>query len=503
MRPRPARLIGPALVAGLLAATGLVGTHPLPAFATVTCGTNGVMTTTTTGTSTTITCMYTSAGEGTFNVPGGVSTVTVEAIGANGGGYGTAPGSDVKASISGLAGISTLYVEVGGAGLNGSGNSSGPVVGGPGGAGGFNGGGNGGIGVLASGGNGGGGASDVRTIPRTASNTLSTRLVVASGGGGAPGFGSNLGGLGGGIAGIGCSSHGTCGGGGGSATGGGRGGAGAIPSPSNQGQGGTAGSDGALGKGGDGASGAGGGGGGYYGGGGGGGGLNDPVGGGGGGGSDLTNGSSSGAQASPIGTPVASVTASSVTISYTYTPSVTLDNALNSAQATAPNLAATLSGHMGTLTVANYTTSPTNPSNSSFGSGTSYFDVKYNPTGPTDPSTASIMVLRCGAASGDTLSWFDGTSWKPVTPAATYDAATGCLSVTLDQSSSPSVSQLGGTPFALVPAGSGSVINCTPTCASATPELGSGELLATGLLPIGAVLLYRRRRTRRALPREQ
>ena len=31
-----------------------------------------------------------------------------------------------------------------------------------------------------------------------------------------------------------------------------------------------------------------------------------------------------------------------------------------------------------------------------------------------------------------------------------------------------------------------------------TPELGSGELLATGLLPIGAILLYRRRRNRRA-----
>jgi len=33
--------------------------------------------------------------------------------------------------------------------------------------------------------------------------------------------------------------------------------------------------------------------------------------------------------------------------------------------------------------------------------------------------------------------------------------------------------------------------------AAATPELGSGELLATGLLPIGAILLYRRRRARR------
>jgi len=38
---------------------------------------------------------------------------------------------------------------------------------------------------------------------------------------------------------------------------------------------------------------------------------------------------------------------------------------------------------------------------------------------------------------------------------------------------------------------------------AATPELGSGELLATGLLPIGAVLLYRRRRTRRATQQQQ
>jgi hypothetical protein len=33
---------------------------------------------------------------------------------------------------------------------------------------------------------------------------------------------------------------------------------------------------------------------------------------------------------------------------------------------------------------------------------------------------------------------------------------------------------------------------------TATPELGSGELVVTGLLPIGSVLLYRRRAQRRA-----
>ena len=42
---------------------------------------------------------------------------------------------------------------------------------------------------------------------------------------------------------------------------------------------------------------------------------------------------------------------------------------------------------------------------------------------------------------------------------------------------------------------------CGSTCdANATPELGSGELLATGLFPLGAVLLYRRRRARRRGP---
>jgi len=42
------------------------------------------------------------------------------------------------------------------------------------------------------------------------------------------------------------------------------------------------------------------------------------------------------------------------------------------------------------------------------------------------------------------------------------------------------------------------IVACnTPPTPAPTPELGSGELLATGLLPIGAVLVYRRHRARR------
>lgn len=55
-----------------------------------------------------------------------------------------------------------------------------------------------------------------------------------------------------------------------------------------------------------------------------------------------------------------------------------------------------------------------------------------------------------------------------------------------------------GTPKVVITYTVGST-PCVSNCdANATPELGSGELLATGLLPLGAVLLYRRRRTRRA-----
>jgi len=46
-----------------------------------------------------------------------------------------------------------------------------------------------------------------------------------------------------------------------------------------------------------------------------------------------------------------------------------------------------------------------------------------------------------------------------------------------------------------VGASGGRLTSCVPT---ATPELGWDELLATGLLPLGAMLLYRRRRARRA-----
>ena len=198
----------------------------------------------------------------TWTVPGGVSSATFLAAGAQG-----APGC----SSAGLGGKADTTVPV----------TPGEVftlfVGGEaqGGGGGYNGGGNGGaspgwpIYQCPSPG-GGGGASDVRS----GGTGLANRIVVGAGGGG----GSDAaGGAGGPATG---SSGGGGGGGGGSQNGGGGGGSGfwAGGSGGTLGQGGSGGSTGAPG------SGGGGGGGGYYGGGGGG---ADTSGGGGGGGSDL------------------------------------------------------------------------------------------------------------------------------------------------------------------------------------------------------------------------
>jgi len=111
-----------------------------------------------------ITHTYASAGEQSFVVPAGVSTIQVRAVGGAG-----ASGNSRPAEVNGQIAVSpgeTLYLEVGG---NGSGSD-----------GGFNGGGEGGN--FQAG--GGGGASDIRTLPRADAGTLTSRLLVAAGSGG-------------------------------------------------------------------------------------------------------------------------------------------------------------------------------------------------------------------------------------------------------------------------------------------------------------------------------
>jgi hypothetical protein len=237
--------------------------------------------------------VFTTVGTSEWIVPAGVTCVTAEAIGAEGG-SGSGFDGDVDAAAATNGGSPSAAL-VGEGAPGGSGTSTFPVVPGaslqvnvggrggdvvdtregeapPAGApGGFNGGGDGGTPSEAndvngySSGAGGGGASDVRV----GGTDLDHRIAIGGGGGGFGGFGGEAAGIGGGETGGDAASGGSTGGTGGTQVAGGIGGA----------TGGTApvGGDGALGQGGAGAGdattngGGGGGGGGYYGGGGGGG----------------------------------------------------------------------------------------------------------------------------------------------------------------------------------------------------------------------------------------
>ncbi|GAA5103427.1 glycine-rich protein [Nocardia iowensis] len=218
---------GSRFAAGIIVAAGCVVATPGTAAADLPpgCSESGDM----------VTCIYQfTGGEQTFEVPGGVTSVRVTAIGGRAAFNNNYPGDMVVAPLD-VVPETTLYVMVGGSG------GDGPDRGG------FNGGGPGGGGNFP--GVGGGGASDVRLLPSDAPGSLRSRLIVAAGAPGPSGFHSPGRGRTGGDATTEA------------------GGTGATPDP-----GGAAGSDGALaagGAGGDGYCGGGGGAGGYYGGGGG------------------------------------------------------------------------------------------------------------------------------------------------------------------------------------------------------------------------------------------
>ncbi|MEV6984616.1 IPT/TIG domain-containing protein [Sphaerisporangium sp. NPDC051017] len=213
---------------------------------------------------TTVTFSYT-GGAQTFTVPDGVTSIVVDAFGAQGqAGPGQVPGGaggrggEAKATLAVTPG-QELQINVGGTG-------------------GYGGGGAGGKGGNVFGyldGGAGGGASDVRTGPGYG---LDDRVLVAGGGGGGGNFDRGYaggGGDGGGAAGAsgGSSSLGANPGGGATSSAGGSGGAGSYGADAGaDGTAGTGGAGGAEVPGGTSGAGGGGGGGGWYGGGGGGGG---------------------------------------------------------------------------------------------------------------------------------------------------------------------------------------------------------------------------------------
>ena len=100
----------------------------------------------------------------------------------------------------------------------------------------------------------------------------------------------------------------------------------------------------------------------------------------------------------------------------------------------------------GVLSVAQYGGDPAGIAPSG---AAGYFDAALS----TGNTFSSVTITECGVSANDTLDWWDPAAdsgagaWQAVSPAATYDA--GCLSLTVTADTSPSLSDLDGTVFAV------------------------------------------------------
>jgi hypothetical protein len=92
----------------------------------------------------------------------------------------------------------------------------------------------------------------------------------------------------------------------------------------------------------------------------------------------------------------------------------------------------------GLVAVATYDSNPAGPS---FASATSYFDVFVAP----GSTFTELVIIHCDP-TGNVVYWWTGTAWEPASDQE-YDALSGCVTVTVTTTTSPSVADLMGTPF--------------------------------------------------------
>ncbi|HVB09289.1 MAG TPA: S-layer homology domain-containing protein, partial [Bacillota bacterium] len=127
-----------------------------------------------------------------------------------------------------------------------------------------------------------------------------------------------------------------------------------------------------------------------------------------------------------------------------------------------------------------------------------YFDVAAAP----GSTFTAVTIQQCGVASAaDEVYWWNGSSWAA---ASDQSFAGGCITVTVNASTSPSLSDLTGTPFAVgttptAPAsgsGTASITLAVPTTATVGTDGGTlttadgafTMAVAAGVVPAGQVL---------------
>ncbi|TAN20716.1 MAG: hypothetical protein EPN30_09950, partial [Actinomycetota bacterium] len=110
----------------------------------------------------------------------------------------------------------------------------------------------------------------------------------------------------------------------------------------------------------------------------------------------------------------------------------------------------------GALTIADYGNG--NPTSQALSAATGqYIDIQL----ASGSTFTSVDVTLCNVGTGRSLSWYNGTTWVTLSPES-YNPSTGCITSTLSSTSSPSLSQLGGTVIGVTT----QTITTTPTSSS-------------------------------------
>ena len=129
-----------------------------------------------------------------------------------------------------------------------------------------------------------------------------------------------------------------------------------------------------------------------------------------------------------------------------------------------PVITVETSAGTGTVAVAIYETNPGETPTFAIGSGGetgTFVDAYVSPTS----TFASTIIVICDPIGGDVAYWWDGAAWSPASDQS-FDANTGCITVTVTPDTSPDIADLSGTIFAAA-LGYAPVIQSV----SATPEL--------------------------------
>jgi hypothetical protein len=173
------------------------------------------------------------------------------------------------------------------------------------------------------------------------------------------------------------------------------------------------------------------------------------------------------------------VTGTVVPASLTDSASATSTNPSVAAEAGDGPLTATASGGMGTVTVGQYESDPVGIP--AFASSDKYVDV-FLSTGST---FTSLSFTDCELNGGAVVYWYESGQWQPVSEETAPSGNPACVTVTINETTTPNLKQLTGTVFgvALPPTSTTPPPATPPSATTFTPSTPASALFMSTSTP--------------------